>query len=237
MSEFRDITEEESAKFVMIIESIMANCENLFSENFGGSYELGDLLRTIGLGRFNSESNRLYGELWSAYDQYRRTKTTVSISHMCSVLWGYTNPAIKRDQMWDVFSHITDLKNKYESNASLLKILDSLYISLMRFIQLSLQCQLYQMKIELANTKENAKKEMDVLKDELERTKAELAASHLSHPFPPLPPIPTSPTHSRPFPSIPTVPARPHPSRPHRPSPAIPPHLANPRASSGNVGD
>lgn len=33
------------------------------------------------------------------------------------------------------------------------------------------------MKRELANTKENAKKEMDVLTDELERTKAELAAT------------------------------------------------------------
>jgi hypothetical protein len=177
MSEFRDITEEESAKFVMIIESIMAKCEKLFEENFDGPYELGDLLRTIALGRFNAGSKRLYGELSLSYDQYRSTKTTVSISHMCYELWAYTNPAIKRDQMWDVFSHITDLKNKYESNASLLKILDSLYISLMCFIQLSLQCQLYQMKRELANTKENARKEMDVLTDELERTKAELAAT------------------------------------------------------------
>ena len=44
MSNFSGITREEEAKFVMIIESIISNCEKLFSEIFDESYELNNFL-------------------------------------------------------------------------------------------------------------------------------------------------------------------------------------------------
>jgi hypothetical protein len=74
MSNFSGITAEETAKFVMIIESIISNCDKLFSEIFDESYELNNLLRTIGLGEFTSDSKRLYGNLTLIYDKYKSDK-------------------------------------------------------------------------------------------------------------------------------------------------------------------
>ena len=171
MSNFSDITEEETAKFVMIIESIISNCEKLFSEIFDGPYELNDLLRTIGLGEFTSGSKRLDGNLLLYYKEYKVRKSTTSMTDTCNNLWEYTNPARKMEPNWDIFSHITKLKNKYESSHSLIGILDSLHMSLTCFVQTS---QLYFVTRELANTKESVKNEIDMLKGELERTKSEL---------------------------------------------------------------
>jgi hypothetical protein len=172
MSNFSNITEEETAKFVMIIESIISNCEKLFSEIFDGQYELNDLLRTIGLGEFTSGSKRLDGNLTLIYDRYKANKMTKGITEMCYNLWDYINPAREKTATWDIFSQITNLKNKYRDNHSLCGILDSLHMSLTCFVQTS---QLYFVTRELANTKESVKKEIDMLKGELERTKSELA--------------------------------------------------------------
>ena len=171
MSNFSGITREEEAKFVMIIDSIMSNCEELFSEAFDGPYELNDLLRTIGLGEFTSGSKRLDGNLTVIYDRYKVDKRTTLMTDTCYNLWGYINPAREKGAKWDVFCQITDLKKKYRDKHSLVGILDSLHMSLTCFVQTS---QLYFVTRELANTKESMQKEIDMLKGELARTKSEL---------------------------------------------------------------
>jgi hypothetical protein len=137
MSNFSTITQEETAKFVMIIESIMSNCEKLFSEAFDGPYELRDLLRTIGLGEFSTGDKRLYGNLTVIYDRYKVEKMTTLMTDTCYHLWGYINPASEKGATWDVFCQITDLKNKYRSKHSLFGILDSLHMSLTCFVRAS----------------------------------------------------------------------------------------------------
>jgi len=171
MSNFSGITEEETAKFVMIMDSIMSNCEKLFSEAFDDPYELNDLLKTIGLGEYGAGTKRLYGNLTVMYDGYKADKRTTLMTDTCYNLWGYINPAREKGAMWDVFYQITDLKNKYRSKHSLFGILDSLHMSLTCFVQSS---QLYFVERELANTKESVNKEIDMLKGELARTKSEL---------------------------------------------------------------
>jgi len=171
MSNFSGITREEEAKFVMIIDSIMSNCEKLFSEIFDESYELNELLRTIGLGVYTSGSKKLEGNLTAYYDRYKVYKRTTLMTDTCYSLWGYINPAREKGAMWDVFCQITDLKKKYIDKHSLVGKLDSLHMSLTCFVQTS---QLYFVTRELANTKESMQKEIDMLKDELARTKSEL---------------------------------------------------------------
>ena len=144
----------------------------MFSEKFDGQYELKVLLGTIGLGEFKPRSKRLYGSLKYKYDRYENTGDTIDIWHVCSELWSYINPNITRDADWDVFTQITNLKNKYTSNSSLFRILDILHMSLMCFVKTN---QLYLVTRELTRTKERVENDMDMLKDELERTKLELA--------------------------------------------------------------
>jgi hypothetical protein len=147
MSNFSGITEEETAKFVMCVESIFSNCEKLFEEAFDGPYELNDLLRTIGLG--GAGTKRLYGNLTVIYDRYKADKRTTAMTDTCYNLWGYINPAREKGVTWDVFCQITDLKKKYRDKHSLFGILDSLDMSLTCFVQSS---QLYFVERELANT-------------------------------------------------------------------------------------
>lgn len=158
-------TPEEAAKFVKIIESVISNCEALCSEQFDGQDELRYLLSTIGLTEFTSGSKRVHGSLTLNYDRYKGMNDTTQITHLCSGLWHYTNPNYKRDAQWDVFTQITHLKIKYKSNSSLFRLLDSLHMSLMCFVQTN---QVYLVTRELTQTR-------NILKGELERTKTELA--------------------------------------------------------------
>ena len=156
-------TPEEAAKFVKIIESVISNCEALFSEQFENQDELRYLLSTIGLTEFTPGSKRVYGSLTLDYDTYKRGSDTTQITPLCKSLWFYTNPNIKRDAIWDVFPRITNLKIKYKSNSSLFRLLDSLHMSLMSFVQTN---QVYLVT--------RLKRTRNMLTGELERTKTEL---------------------------------------------------------------
>ena len=152
-------THEEGVKFGLIIGSIISNCEALFSEKFEGKYELRDFLSTIGLGEFSPGSKRLDGSLWLKYDGYKCGRDVTNITLLCSELWLYTSPNT-REEWGDVFTQITKLKNKYNSNSSLCRKLDMIQMSLMCFVEAN---QLYCMTRELKRTKTD----LDGTKDEL----------------------------------------------------------------------
>ena len=158
-------THEEAVKFVLIIESVISNCEALFSEQFEKQDELKHLLSTIGLTEYTAGSKRVYGSLTINYKIYKQESDKTHITHLCKDLWFYTTPNYKRDAEWDVFTQITNLKKKYISNSSLFRLLDLLHMSLMCFVQTN---QVYLVTRELTRTR-------NMLTGELERTKTELA--------------------------------------------------------------